>query len=292
LSDWLYRLELFEYALLAALCAGLVCPLLGAFLYLRCTSFYGITLPQLATAGVVFGLAIMPWWAANVGLGVANVETAMSDSHAAMSYHVAWAAVFTFGGLLWLERLARRSGADVGRVAAAFAIASAATIVFSRLAAEGAHFVGELLQGEVLGIGVHEFEQIAVLFGLVLAAFWLFHRDLAFVSYDREMALVLGKRVVAFETLLTAITGATVSVGTMTLGPTILFGLLVLPPLAARRLTSSMVPYLVASSAIGVLSVALGVVAAFELDLPLGAAIVGAAALALVPAALLGARRR
>ncbi len=289
---WADRLALFQFALLAALCAGLVCPLLGALLYLRRTSFYGITLPQFATAGVVFGFVALPWWIEHIGLGGLSVEVALSDSHAAMNYHVAWAAVFTFGGLLWLDFLARRSRQDVGRVAAAFAIASAATILFSRLSVVGASFVEELLHGEVLGVGLHEFETLAGLLSLVLLAFGFFHKQLVFVSYDREMALVLGVRVFAFETLLTLITGLAISVGTMTLGPLIVFGLLVVPPLAARAWSRSMKSYLILSSAFGVLAVVLGVVASFELDLPLSAAIVAVAGLELLPGLALNRLRR
>ena len=107
--SWADRLALFRFALLAAICAGLVFPLLGSLLYLRRTSFYGITLPQFATAGVVFGFVVLPWWIAHIGLDGLTIDTALSDSHAAMTYHVAWAAAFTFGGLLWLDWLARRS---------------------------------------------------------------------------------------------------------------------------------------------------------------------------------------
>jgi zinc transport system permease protein len=72
----------------------------------------------------------------------------------------------------------------------------------------------------------------------------------------------------------------------MTLGPVMLFGLLVLPPIAARRPARSMTSYLVLSSALGLIAVALGIVASFELDLPLGASVVAAAALLLVPGSM------
>ena len=241
---------------------------------------------------MVFGFLVLPWWIAHVGLGGLTVDAALSNSHAAMNYHVIWAALFTFGGLLWLDLLARRSGPDVGRVAAGFAIASAATILFSRLTPVGASFVDELLQGEVLGVGVHEFETIAALLGLVALSFWVFYRDLAFVSYDREMAQVLGKRVFGFETLLTIVTGLTISVGTMTLGPMIVFGLLVLPPLAARPWARSMKSYLIVSSALGVLAIVLGIVASFEFDLPLSAAVVAAAGIEMIPGVVFRRARR
>lgn len=285
--SWGERVSLFRFALLAALLAGAVCPLLGVFLHVRRTSFYGIALPQFATAGVVFGFVVLPWWLENVGLGALDFAGAMHDSHAAMNYHLAWSNVFTFGGLLALLALGRRGGSEVGRVAASFAIASAATLLFGRMSPVGKGFVDELLSGELLGVGVHEFETLAVVFGLAAGVLLLYQRDLLLVSYDRESALVLGKRVFALEALLTAVTGLVISVGTMVLGPIVLFGLIVLPAIGARVWARSMRGYLRLASAFGVAAVLLGVAASFELDLPLGAAITGAAALLLVPGGLL-----
>ncbi len=285
--SWGERLSLFRFALLAALLAGAVCPLLGVFLHVRRTSFYGIALPQFATAGVVFGFVLLPWWLENIGLGALDFAGAMHDSHAAMNYHLAWSNVFTFGGLLALLALGRRGGSEVGRVAASFAIASAATLLFGRMSPVGKGFVDELLSGELLGVGVHELETLAAVFGFAAAALVLYQRDLLLVSYDRESALVLGKRVFALEALLTVVTGLVISVGTMVLGPIVLFGLIVLPAIGARAWAGSMRGYLRLSSVFGVGAVLLGVVASFELDLPLGAAITGAAALLLVPGGLL-----
>lgn len=290
--SWADRIDLFRYALASSLVAGIVCPLVGVFLHVRRTSFYGIALPQFATAGVVFGFALLPWWVAHVGLGGVSIETALSDTHAAMNYHFAWAAVFTFGGLAALLFLGRKSqGSEIGRVASAFAIASAAVYVFGRLSPIGKGHADELLTGEVLTVGVHEFETLAAVLALAMLAFAWFRRELVFVSFDRDSARVAGLRVTWIEALLHAITGLVVSVGTMTLGPTMLFGLLVVPPIAARRFARSMGSFLVLSALLGLVAVALGVVASFELDLPLGPAIVLGAALLLVPGVLLPARR-
>lgn len=288
-ATWAERIDLFRFALSAALIAGLVCPLIGVFLFLRRTSFYGIALPQFAAAGVVFGFVLLPWWASHVGLGEVSLEVALSDTHAVMNYHLAWAAVFTFGGLFALVWLGRRGGSEIGRVAAAFAIANAATYVFGRLSPVGRSFVDELLAGEILGVGRHELETVGVLLGAVLVCVGVFGRELVLVSFDREFALVLGKRVVGFETLLNALTGVTVAAGTMTLGPTILFGLIVLPPLAARAFARSMGGFLLYSALFGVLAVVGGVLVSFEWDFPLGASVVAVAALLLLPG--LGLRR-
>ena len=76
---------------------------------------------------------------------------------------------------------------------------------------------------------------------------------------------------------------ATVAAGTMILGPTVLFGLIVLPALAARPFARSMERFLLLASLSGLAAVVLGVVLSFELDLPLGASVVAGAALLLLP---------
>ncbi|MBL8857767.1 MAG: metal ABC transporter permease [Planctomycetes bacterium] len=282
--SWADRISLFRWALAAAFAAGIACPIAGVFLAVRRTSFQGIALPQFATAGVVFGFVLLPWWIEHIGLGDVSAADALSGSHAAMNYHLAWAAAFTFAGLAALVWTGRRShGSEIGRVAAAFAIANAATYLFGRLSPIGKGHADELLTGEVLGVGLHEFETLAVVLGAALLAFVWFHRDLVLVSYDRETARVLAKRAGSFELLLNVIIGLVVAVGTMTLGPTMLFGLLVLPPLAARSWSRSMTQYFVFAGGFGALAVLLGVVISFELDLPLGASVVAAAALTLLP---------
>lgn len=281
-TTWAERLDLFGASIAAALIAGLVCPLVGVFLHLRRTSFYGIALPQFATAGVVFGFVLLPWWVATIGLSDLTPATALSDAHAARNYHFAWAAAFTFAALGALLLLGRRAGSEVGRMAAAYAIATAATFLLGRFSAVGKGHVDELLRGELILIGIHGLETVAAVLGLVLLGIAWFWRDLLVVSFDPEAARVLEKRVTGFEALLVLLTGVTVSVGTMTFGPTMLFGLLVLPPLAARPFARSMPAFLTISSAIGVVAVLVGTWVTFEFDLPLGPAIVAAAACALL----------
>jgi ABC-type Mn2+/Zn2+ transport system permease subunit len=143
--------------------------------------------------------------------------------------------------------------------------------------------VDELVQGEITGVGVHEFETLAGVFALVALLFVWFHRDFLLVSYDEETARVLGLPARPAALLLQFVTGATVAVGTMVLGPTLLFGLLVLPPLAARPFARSMTSLYVGATLAGALAVLLGVALAFEFDLPMGAAIVAAAGLVVLP---------
>jgi len=287
LSDWTTTFDLFGFAIAAALLASIVCPLIGTFLFVRQTSFHGIVLPQFAAAGIACGFVALPLWGQLLGLGPDELEHLVHDSHADLNHHLFWAALFTFGGLAALLWFGRRGGSEIGRIAGSFAVASAATELFAHASPAGEIFVHGLLRGEILFVGVHEFETLAVVLGLVLVLFVWFHRDLLITSFDRETTRVLGKRVVAFESLLFLLTGLTVSVCVMTVGPVVLFGLLVLPPLAARPFARSMIGFYVLASAFGLVAAVIGLWASFALDEPLGPCLVIAAALTALPAFVL-----
>lgn len=287
---WLERLELFRWPLLAALVAGLVLPAVGVHLYVRRASFHGVVLPQFAAAGVVAAYALLPWWIETIGLGGLTLDDALHDPHAASTFALVLGALATTLGILLLVRPARGAGPEVARAAAGFAAASALVLVLGRLSPIGRGPVDELLGGEVLGVGLHEFEVLAA--GLALAAAglaWL-GRDLVLVSFDRETAIVLGKRTRLLEAAFQAIVGVAVAAGTLTLGPVLVFGLLVLPPLAARPWCRSMAAFTALSVAVGAAAAIAGEFAALAWDLPLAPAVVLAAALAVLPAPL-AARR-
>jgi ABC-type Mn2+/Zn2+ transport system permease subunit len=283
---WTEIYDFFGFAIAATVIAGLVCPLVGTFLFVRRTGFYGIALPQFAATGVACGFAVLPWWQAYVGAGLESSDLAAGE-HIGLNYHLFWASVFTFGALAVLL-IGRGRGAETTRVAAAFAIASALTILFAHSSPVGDIYVHELLRGEILAIGLHEFDTLATVLGAVLLVVVIGHRDLVLISYDRETAVVLGKPVLGWELLLQVLTGATIATGVMTVGPVLLFGLLVIPPLAARPQARSMVGLLCLSSIIGALSALGGLWVSFQLDWPLGPAVVLAGALLLVPAKLAG----
>ncbi len=281
----LEQVSLFRWALCAAFACGLVLPLVGVQLLLRKTSFQAIALPQFASVGMVAGYLVLPWWIDRFGMGGLSVDQALNDPHAGTNWHLAWAAGAVFLGSWLLVLAARRgpAGLEPVRVAAAFALASALSYILGRLSPVGRGHVDDLLAGELLGVGVHEFETIGVGLLLVLLAFSWTRNDLLACAFDPEGARVLGKRVQRWELVHQALVGLSVSLSTLIVGPVLTFGLLVRPALAARPWARSMRGYWFLASAAGLAAVALGSFASFEFDLPLGPAITAAGALLLVP---------
>lgn len=258
-------------ALRASVLVGLLCPLIGVYFVLRRMIFLGVALPQLSAAGIAFAFL------AYRGLVGTHQHAAPSERLLAM----AGSFGFTLAGLLVLAALERRGRTNVeGRIGATYALAAAATILFLAADPYGEAQMVNLLKGDILTTG--DLPLLAVVFGAVAVALAAFRREFLLVSFDRDMAIVLGKQAALWDTVLYLLIGITISFGVMTAGPLVTFGFLVIPPLTARLLTRRMTSFSLLSSALGAVTAFAGFYAAYRLDLPLGPSEVAMASLALL----------
>jgi ABC-type Mn2+/Zn2+ transport system permease subunit len=246
-------------ALVGTMIMGLVCPLVGAFLVLRRTVFLGLTLPEIAAAGVSFTL-----WAHQTG-----ALPHFSETERAIG--TVGSLVFTFMGMALLGYLEQRGkGPAEGRLAAAYAFAGGLTILFMVFNPAGQIEVLNLLRGEVIALSGGELKLLVTVFGLVFAAMLIFRREFLLVSFDRDLAFLLKGRQVVWDVLLYLLAGLIIAFGVIMAGPLLIFGFLVLPALAARPLVTRMTSYLGVSAVVGVIMAFLGFYGSVRLDLPLG----------------------
>lgn len=246
-------------ALLGTLILGLVCPLVGSYLILRRTVFLGLTLPQIAAAGVAF-----TFWLQQTGflpqLGQGERGIAMFGSLA-----------FTFLGMGLLGYLEQRGkGLAEGRLAAAYALAGGLTILFMVFNPVGQVEVLNLLKGEVIALSRGELQLLAGVFGLVFVAMLMFRREFLLTSFDRDLAFLLKGRQVIWDVLLYLLAGLIIAFGVIMAGPLLIFGFLVLPALAAKPLVSRMSSFLTLSAVLGLVMAFFGFYSSVSLDLPLG----------------------
>ena len=246
-------------ALLGTAILGLVCPLIGSYLILRRTVFLGLTLPQIAAAGVSFTFwlrqtgFLSQWEQGERGVGMVG------------------SILFTFLGMGLLGYLEQRGkGIAEGRLAAAYALAGALTILFIVFNPAGQIEVLNLLKGEVIALSKGELRLLAAVFGLVLVGMLLFRREFLLTSFDRDLAFLLKGRQIIWDILLYLLAGVSIAFGVILAGPLLLFGFLVLPALAARPLVNSMSGFLWLSSALGLAMALFGFYTSVRLDLPLG----------------------
>ncbi|MGH7835912.1 MAG: metal ABC transporter permease [Candidatus Binatia bacterium] len=246
-------------ALLGTAIMGAVCPLIGSYLVLRRTVFLGLTLPQIAAAGVSFTFwlqqtGFLPQW------GQSERGVGMIGS-----------LVFTFLGMGVLGYLEQRGkGLAEGRLAVAYALAGGLTILFIVFNPAGQIEVLNLLKGEVIALSHGELRLLAAVFGCVLLAMLIFRREFLLTSFDRDLAFLLKGRQVIWDVLLYLLAGLIIAFGVIMAGPLLIFGFLVLPALAARPLVSRMRSFLLLSSLLGLVMAIFGFYSSVRLDLPLG----------------------
>lgn len=277
---------LLRHALYASLVIGLVCPLVGVYLVLRRLVFLGVALPQISAAGIAFAYLLHT-------VGVHLYPHQEEEQFMALTGSVLFVGV----ALITLATLERRGrGLVEGRVGMAYAAAAAASILFVSANPYGESTLLSLLRGEVLGLSLSQFWATIVVYGGIALCMLVLQKEFTFVSFDREMAMTLGKNVAAWDLGLYLLIGLAIAFGVMTVGPLLIFGFLVIPPLAARQITRGMWPFSIAASFIGGASALIGFYLSLRWDLPLGPTDVAVACviLALVVAAqtVIGRLRR
>src|ERR1051325_8388030 len=192
---------------------GLVCPLIGSYLVLRRTVFLGLTLPEIAAAGVAF-----TFWLQQLGI---LPQGGQSERGLA----IVGSLVFTFIGMGLLGYLEQRGkGIADGRLAVAYAFAGGLTILFMVFNPAGQIEVLNLLRGEVIALSRGELQLVAVVFGLVFLTMLLFRREFLLTSFDRDLAFLLKGRQVIWDVLLYLLAGVLIAVGVIIAGPLLLFG--------------------------------------------------------------------
>jgi ABC-type Mn2+/Zn2+ transport system permease subunit len=256
---------LLHHALWGSVVVGFVCPLVGVYFVLRRLVFWGVALPQVSASGIAFAFMLQ-------GLGfnfLAGGEA--QERHMA----IVGALVFTVGTILVLVALERRgAGLSEGRIGALYALAWASSILFVAWNAAGETEMLGLLKGEIVSISESDFHAMLNVFGVLAAGMILFQREFTFISYDRDMAVTLGRNVLAWDLLLYLIIGVAISLGVMTVGPLVIFGFLVIPPLAALPWARGMASFSILASVLGGLSAFAGFYISYTHDLPLGPVVI------------------
>lgn len=283
LVDILSPTFLLRDALIASVLVGLVCPLVGGYFVLRRMIFLGVALPQVSAAGVACSfLAYKVLVGPHVHPDVSEHALAIIGSFA-----------FTLAATLLLAMFEARGRETVeARIGTTYAVAAAATILFLAKDPHGDAQMVNLLKGDILATTETSLSWMAYILGAVVLALVAFRRELLLVSFDRDLALVFGKRAGLWDIVFYLLVGVVISLGVMTAGPMATFGFLVIPAVTVRKIAGRMLTFLLGSAALGAATAFGGFYCAYRFDLPLGPSEVALASVALLLVAAGVALRR
>jgi ABC-type Mn2+/Zn2+ transport system permease subunit len=246
-------------ALVGSAVLALVCPMVGAHLMLRRRIFLGLTLPQIAACGVAFTF----WLHHAVGLSHGTGSERLLATAGSLLF-----TLLGMGLLTYLDRHA--SGSPEGRLAAAYVLASALTLLLVVFNPAGELEILNLLKGEVIALSKDELRLLVIVYGAVFLALVLFRREFLLDSFDRDMSFLLTGGSSQWSFWLYVLCGFAIAIGVIMAGPLLVFGFMVLPPLLARALARGMTAFFVLSSLLGLAVALAGFYFSVRLDLPLG----------------------
>ncbi|HVK58618.1 MAG TPA: metal ABC transporter permease [Candidatus Kapabacteria bacterium] len=239
---------------------GFVCPLIGVYLVIRRLIFMGVALPQVSSCGIAFAFALHSWQL------IPHLEESSEHGLA-----LAGAGLFTLATLVILSLMDRRQrGSTEGRIGTVYVLAGAWSILLLLKNPFGEHGLLERLQGKIIAVSNFDLGLTAIIFAAVVLCLIFFQKELLLVSYDREMALSLGKNIYVWDGLLFVIIGLSISLAVLSVGPAVTFGFLILPPLIVRNFVRTMRQFCVAASLLGGISSVIGFWIAYKYDLPVG----------------------
>lgn len=248
-------LEIFDYtfmqrAFLAGIAVGIIAPLIGTFLVAKRYSLIADSLAHVSLAGVGFGLF----------LGLSPVLGALA---------IALAVAF------FIERL-RSQGRLPGEVALAMFMSSGLAVAIILMSVAGRVNVDlfSYLFGSITTVQVTDLWLILPLAVLVLALASLLYKELAYTAFDDEQAKVSGLPTKLINQALVMLTAITVVLSLRIVGGLLIGALMVIPVAAAMQIARSLRQTIMYAVGLGLMSVILGLFAAYYLNLPAGGAIV------------------
>ena len=257
-----------QRALLASTLIGVVCAVIGVYVVLKGLAFIGSGIAHASFGGVALGF-LFGW----------NI--------------VLTATLFSLAGALGIGMVSRRSEVREDTAIGIFFTTSMAigVVLVSRLEGYYQDLFGFLF-GSVLAVTPADL-WLSGLLGLgVLLVIALFYKELTFISFDQEMAQVIGVPAVSLYYLLLALIALTIVISIRVVGIILVEALIVTPAAAAYQLTDDFRRMMAIAVGIGVTSAVSGLFLSAMLDVASGATIVLTVTLLFGAAALLSPRRR
>jgi len=245
---------LFEETYLAGWLLALLLALAGVVVVARDRVFVAAAVSQASLLGVGVGLWLAHW-----------PEAPSWVAHAAHPAVLAVALAVLAALLTDAPGRADAGQAVTGWTFLAAASGSVLLLTHTPIALKEIH---ERMASGVIGASWNDVAVFATLAGLALLLAISYHRPLALLILDRQMALALGMRVWRWEVLLAVWLGLVLGVGIRACGLLYVFGCLVLPGIAARSLCRRFASMFVVAPVLGLLAAGAGFLLANHYDHP------------------------
>jgi zinc transport system permease protein len=246
----IFQYSFIQRAIITGIFVALLCSTLGLFLVLRRLSLIGDGLAHISFGGVALGLF----------LGVFPIYIAIPT--------VIIGALII---LVLMDKIKIYGDAAIGIIAS---VGIAAGVILASISHGFNLDLLSYLFGNILAISIGEMYLSIALSIVVLLVISLFYYDLFSITFNEEYAKVAGVRVRVINTMLVVLTAITVVLSIRVVGIMLISAFIVLPPVIALQLAKGFKSAIIVSAITSVITVILGILVSFILNIPAGAMIV------------------
>lgn len=263
-------LEMFEYAFmqkafLVGILLAIIIPLIGVIVVLKRLSMIGDALSHTSLAGVALGLL----------LGIDPIIGAVV---------VCVVAAFSIETIR--KKLPRYAEISISII---MSVGIGLASVLTGFIEDGAAF-NSFLFGSIVAITDTEVLLVIIVTVIVVATFLLLYKELMFITFDEQGAILAGLPVKKINFVITLLTAITVSVAARSVGALIVSSLMVIPVACAMQIANSYKKTVIYSVLFGVLFTVVGLVLSYHFNLKPGGTIVLTGVVVLIP--LMVAKKR
>ena len=251
-------------------------PLLVGMLISLCAALLGSVLVLKRFSMIGDGLS-------HVGYGALCVAAAVGAAPLSVAIPVVIVSAFF---LLRISRSSRINGDSAIALISGTAIAVGVLTV--KLAGNVNVDVSGYMFGSIVAIDQNDVVISAIMSAVVLLLYVLLYNGIFSTTFDESFAKATGTRVGFYNTVVSLLTAVTIVVGMRLMGAILISSLLIFPSLTAMRVFRSFRGVVLAAAVVSSLCFFFGFLAAYHFDLPTGATVVAANALAFLAFAAAG----
>lgn len=255
--DALLNFDFIRYSLISGLLIGFIAPLIGAFIVVRRLSLIADALSHVTLGGISFGMFL---------LTIIPVFSVINP----MWFGILFAVI----GALLIEKL-RTSFSNYQEIAIPIIMSAgiALSAIFISLADGFNQEIVGLLFGSISAVNISDLTTIIIITIIVLLFIVLFYKELFILSFDEEYSKVIGiPKWIQF--LFIVIVAMVISASMRVVGILLVSALITLPIAISMRITKGFKQLIALSVILGELSVILGLIIAFYMNISPGGVIV------------------
>jgi zinc transport system permease protein len=267
-------LQLFPYAILGSILAGMICGFLGTFVVSQRVVFLGATLTQVSVAGVAFSflhlINLEGIISSIFGITITNHSFLHNFEPAFFSLLFAVIVVLIFS-----QTYRQKVLTQDGILGIIFVVAVALRIMFIQKSpiAEVSE-VESILKGDILFIGESQFFTLVGIFLFTLIVFTVFQKQLKFVTFDAESASAHGINSRLWLLLFYIVVGMGISLTTRFVGDVFTFAYLIIPASIGLLLSKKVIQVFMTALIVGAIIPPVSIFLAFKFDFSSGPAAV------------------